>query len=64
MEGFMSDKENKSQGSDEVRQQANELMDEIVEIMSEAQERISSKSKDLFTALGGCEGGKRRYPSI
>ncbi len=56
--------ENKSPNSDEVHQKANELLDEIIEIMSEAQEKISGKSKELFNALGGCVGGKRRYPSI
>ncbi len=56
--------EKKAKSLDEIHQKANELMDEIVEIIAEAQESISQKSRELFDALGGCEGGKKRYPSI
>jgi SMC interacting uncharacterized protein involved in chromosome segregation len=56
--------EKNAKNLDEIHQKANDLMDEIVEIMAEAQESISQKSQELFTALGGCLGGKKRYPSI
>lgn len=56
--------EKNAKNLDEIHQKANDLMDEIVEIMAEAQESISQKSQELFNALGGCLGGKKRYPSI
>jgi SMC interacting uncharacterized protein involved in chromosome segregation len=56
--------EKNAKNLDEIHQKANDLMDEIVEIMAEAQESISQKSQELFAALGGCLGGKKRYPSI
>ncbi len=56
--------ENKPKNLDEIHQKANELMDEIVEIMAEAQDSISQKSQELFATLGGCLGGKKRYPNL
>ena len=57
-------RENKPDSLDEIRQKANDLLDELVEIVADAQEKISAKSQELFNALGGCEGGIRRHPKI
>jgi hypothetical protein len=56
--------ENRPHRLDEVQQKANDLLDEIVEIMADAQEKISQKARELFNALGGCQGQLPRYPKI
>jgi hypothetical protein len=56
--------ENRPDDLEEIRQKANDLLDELVEIVADAQEKISGKSQDLFRALGGCKGQIPRYPKL